>query len=218
MISKNNYSIEWQKFLYYDEGSPSSLRWKVDIYSGKNYKTLSTPKDTIAGTKQYRKSGKPSKWILKFGGKNYSVAKIVYIIKKEYVDNNIIIDHIDRNPFNNKIENLRPVSENVNLKNKNLQTNNSSGFMGVTVRYSNNIKYYTATWINPTTNKQQGKSFNVNKLGDFLAKIKAIVYRYKMINHIGEYRGQHFNYLNSEDIGLLESTILIMEKSKVELK
>lgn len=216
MISKNNYLIEWQQFLYYAEDSPSSLRWKIDIYSGKNYSILSTPKNTVAGAKQYRKNGEPSKWILKFNGKNYSVAKIVYIIKNKHVDNSTIIDHIDRNPFNNKIENLRPVTEGVNLKNKNLHTNNSSGFMGVTIRYTNDIKYYTATWINPTTNKQQGKSFNANKLGDILAKMKAVVYRYEMITNLGEYGEQHFNCLNSEEINLLKSSILAIEQLRAK--
>jgi hypothetical protein len=41
------------------------------------------------------------------------------------------LDHIDRNPCNDRIENLRDVSHSVNLLNCRLHKNNTSGFRGV---------------------------------------------------------------------------------------
>lgn len=97
-------------------------------------------------------------WISKgFGRKQFSVAGgvtfnyqgIPYIrvrynlIKYQathlimYLNNGIIIkkddvvDHVDGNPLNNKIENLRVCSQSVNNKNKRMQKNNSSGITGV---------------------------------------------------------------------------------------
>lgn len=42
-----------------------------------------------------------------------------------------IVDHADRNVLNNKKENLRNCSNAENLRNKGLQSNNTSGFKGV---------------------------------------------------------------------------------------
>ena len=42
-----------------------------------------------------------------------------------------IVDHIDRNVLNNRKENLRDCSNAENLRNKGLQSNNTSGFKGV---------------------------------------------------------------------------------------
>lgn len=41
------------------------------------------------------------------------------------------IDHIDRDPMNNRINNLRIVTRTENMHNRNKQTNNSSGYPGV---------------------------------------------------------------------------------------
>jgi hypothetical protein len=51
------------------------------------------------------------------------------------------IDHIDRNPSNNKIKNLRHVSKQCNIRNRGKQSNNTSGIPG--------ISYYkkSSCWI-----------------------------------------------------------------------
>jgi hypothetical protein len=47
------------------------------------------------------------------------------------------IDHIDGNPLNNRIENLRDVTQSVNLRNAKKKINNISGFNGVCFRKDN---------------------------------------------------------------------------------
>ena len=37
--------------VYYDETSPSGLRWKIDRYTGENYLALKYPKDSVVGTR-----------------------------------------------------------------------------------------------------------------------------------------------------------------------
>ena len=189
MISKNNYNLDWNYFFYNDPHSPSGLRWKT--VSEKSY---SVKNGDIAGTKQYRKNGEPSKWMVKIRGKNYSCAKIVFIMAYGYVENNILIDHIDTDPFNNKIENLRATIEPLNLKNKKYQNNNSSGFTGVSVIVKKGVKYYVATWIE--NGKQRGKSFNTSKLGEICSKLSAVCFRYEKLKEVdahGDYSQQHYN-------------------------
>lgn len=49
-----------------------------------------------------------------------------------------IIDHIDGNKQNNKIENLRIATNSENLKNRSKQINNTSGFKGVSFHKNTN--------------------------------------------------------------------------------
>lgn len=211
MIPKNNYRLNWAEYFQYDEKSPSGLVWIKLLPNARSVKV-----GDIAGTKQYRKNGQPSKWIVKFGGINYAVSRIVYILNSGYVENDLIIDHIDRNPFNNNIRNLRVTTEGGNLKNKNYQKNNSSGFTGVSIIIKGATKYYCATWMDPETKKQRNKTFSVKSNGELLAKLKSVVFRYEKLKEVDlnqEYSDQHYNYLQ-DDISLLNLTIEKIERLK----
>ena len=61
-----------------------------------------TPKGTVAGT--YDQHG--YKYI-RSQGKKYQVHRIIWEIHNGDIPEGVVIDHIDRNPRNNKIENLR---------------------------------------------------------------------------------------------------------------
>ena len=56
-----------------------------------------------------------------------------------------MLDHIDRNPINDSIENLRPTSPMYNMRNKSIHINNTSGITGVSwnknsKKWESNIK------------------------------------------------------------------------------
>ena len=61
--------------------------------------------------------------------KSFLAHRIIFAIHKGYLP--YLIDHIDRSPSNNLIENLRDVSKRINAINSGLPSNNSSGFKGV---------------------------------------------------------------------------------------
>lgn len=63
-------------------------------------------------------------------GKVYLTHRVIWLlVHKAWPEN--AIDHIDRNPMNNKISNLREVSKAENQHNADLRRDNSSGYIGV---------------------------------------------------------------------------------------
>ena len=52
-----------------------------------------------------------------------------------------LVDHVDRNPFNNKKDNLRSATTQQNATNKSIMSTNKSGFIGV--RWNNEINKWT---------------------------------------------------------------------------
>jgi hypothetical protein len=71
---------------------------------------------------------------LKFSGKQYLTHRIAWLLQhKTWPIGDI--DHIDGNPSNNKLDNLRDVSHSVNLQNRKSATRkNKTGFLGVVKR------------------------------------------------------------------------------------
>ena len=71
---------------------------------------------------------------LKFCGKQYLVHRVAWLLHHGVWPIGDI-DHIDGNPSNNKIENLRDVPHNLNIQNRKSATaKNKTGFLGVVKR------------------------------------------------------------------------------------
>lgn len=68
-------------------------------------------------------------FIVHLNYKKYLVHRLIY--KIETGEEPKAIDHIDGNPQNNRIDNLRPCSPSQNLQNAKLQSNNKTGARGV---------------------------------------------------------------------------------------
>lgn len=99
----------------YDEET-GNLIWKIQ--------KRGTRKGSIAGTTNsegYR--------VITVNYKAYKAHRLVYLMHKGYLPRTL--DHINNNRSDNRIENLRAVSAGQNQHNRKLNSNNKSGYKGV---------------------------------------------------------------------------------------
>jgi len=82
-------------------------------------------------------------WIqVYFGGKNHYAHRIIYLHQIGTLPD--LLDHIDGNRANNRIENLRPATNSENLANRCAPKNNTSGYKGVWVDARRKTNSYQA--------------------------------------------------------------------------
>ena len=177
-IPKDSYKYgeHLKDFFYYDEDSPSGLRWKKIYKKGSNVKVG----DVVGHCDQ-------GYWKVRGLGLNLKAHKIVWALHNEFKNQDgMHIDHIDGNPSNNKIENLRLVPLEINARNKPMMKSNTSGIHGVcfqTVRTKsgNYVDRYVAGWRG-LDGKPKTKTFSVNVYGQELAEFLATEYRQHQID------------------------------------
>lgn len=178
--------VDWNSLVVYDESSPTCLRWKVDCCSGRWRKIKHIKVGDVAG------SLNPSEGYsqIHYNRTMWRVSRIVWEMFNGPMPEGCIIDHKDGNPENNKKENLRAILYERNSRNKKMQHNNTSGFVGVTkLKFTNpagkDYWYYKAEW-NRLNGQKEYKIFSVHRLGETDAFHLACEYRAKMIAELNE--------------------------------
>lgn len=178
---KDYNAIKWNDFVYYDETSPTFLRWKIERRSGKGGIRLMKAVGEVAG--YMNGDGYLS---TKLFGSLYKNHRIVWCLFHNHIDHKLQIDHIDGDRGNNKIENLRLVTRTVNNRNSTVSRNNTTGVTGVSLMSNNDGNfYYTAHWQNLDGGFKQ-KYFSIDKLGETEAFRLACEYRTRMIKELNE--------------------------------
>lgn len=117
----------------YDETSPTFLRWKKELIrvDGKAHKCHV---GKVAG---YQISGKrygaisPKVACVEYKGTTHRIHKVVWQIHFGEIPQGKIIDHIDGNPWNNSVSNLRIADAFENAWNARKSVRNTSGVKGV---------------------------------------------------------------------------------------
>lgn len=156
----------FEEYVYYDETSPSCLRWKV---GGRKIKV-----DLEAGGL----NGMTGYYSVMINGKRYRSHRIIALLHNLNIKNKVV-DHIDRDRSNNKISNLRVVSQQENCNNSSLSSNNTSGVQGV--HFEEKLSRWVTTWYE--NKKQKVKRFPVSKYeSSEVAFQAAVIYRQQMIS------------------------------------
>jgi hypothetical protein len=70
-------------------------------------------------------------WLVNIDHKRCSVHRLIFLYHHGYLTPGMDIDHIDGNPGNNRIENLREVTHTQNIQNSKINSKNTSGVKGV---------------------------------------------------------------------------------------
>ena len=178
-MNKRKPTPNWDildKYFEYDETSPSCLKWKVRkanrIHIG-----------DVAGWKSYHPKGKYYYWIVEFNNKPYKVHNLIWmLLMHEDVPENMSINHIDNDTENNKIENLKPESQSIQVYNQRLQTSNSSGARGVQWCMSN--KKWQA-WVSVNGKKKYlGQSDNIRDV--IIIRINYMIQNHPEISYKNE--------------------------------
>lgn len=146
----------WKDVVYYDETSPSCLRWKIDVYRQNH---IVCYKDSCAGF-----NGGELYWRVSFNRNRRDVHRIVWELHNGEIPEGMFIDHIDRDKFNNKISNLRLATHHQNNTNAKIDKRNTTSVGGVRLReYKDKAPSFVATWVEGGV--QKCKSFSTSKYG-----------------------------------------------------
>ena len=115
-----------QDYFYYDEESPSGLRWNTDRYSGKGLKIKNVSEGDVAGS-----IGSSGYYSVRYLGRLTLCHEIVVRLHGIDLPESHCVDHIDGNKTNNSISNLRVIERKLNCRNSKLRKDNTSGSGGV---------------------------------------------------------------------------------------
>lgn len=175
----------------YSEESPSGLVWNVDQHLGRCTHKVGD----FAGAKEAR-NGSAHRWRVKPQGvkATYAVHRIVWALHHP-IDSSKVIDHIDGNPWNNRIENLREVCHKVNARNMKKSRTNKSGVTGVCFKKNTDGNtYWIATWRD-SDGRSKMKAFMTGCYGYEEAFRLACKYRKNVIDELNA-KGSNYSRRN----------------------
>lgn len=163
--------------FYYSEESKSGLKWARDSYSGNG--KLQTTNGADAGS--LNNSGQYEVW---FNDRLHQVHRLVYILHHSVLAEDALIDHINGNRSDNRIENLRVVDYMINSRNRKMSCKNTTGHTGVYPIHSKKgvLTGYAASWQLLQGYKRDTKRFSFKDCEDPLGA--AIWWRGMMIDFL----------------------------------
>lgn len=115
---------------------------QYDAENGVLMRKLISGRWKICGHKPRRSDGRGE---VRIDGKSYLAHRLIWLlVYREWPE---FVDHIDRHPMNNKIENLRATNRTENMHNLGMYKNNSSGYLGVSL-FKRRNKYQARIMLN----------------------------------------------------------------------
>ena len=124
-------TVDYNEHFIYDETSPSCLRHKI--------KKKQMNAGDVAGTLVINKKEKPT-WSVYCCNKKLRAHRVIWEMYNGSIPEGLVIDHIDGDPSNNKIENLRLATISQNSFNQSIRKDKSNNLpKGISYRKGNKL-------------------------------------------------------------------------------
>lgn len=159
---------------------PWNILFKIDTQTESGISAVNSTRKV--GWKNYKRNGKPSGWRVEVDGKAYYIHRVIWILLHGTIDDKLVINHIDCNPFNNTHSNLEVCTSKENGRRHKchsgieLRKENKSGYTGVSEQNTRGTLYAKAYWNN-MEGKQVFALFPYKKYGKDIAIQKAVAAR-----------------------------------------
>lgn len=137
---------DFDSFVYYDETSSTCLRWKINI----PYARIKVNDEAGSFRKQTGYS------VVMINKVTHFIHRVVAALHDIDVSG-YVIDHIDGDRSNNRVGNLRAVSQSENQHNRKKSKNNKTGITGV--QFNDASSSWVASWY--VDGKQKRKYFKI---------------------------------------------------------
>lgn len=138
-VACSSMTAEYLNSLFVADGEAGTLTWKnrpVDHFPNeatwKMWHSRFAGKRT--GSKVYSEAGRPAALVVGINHKLYGAHRIMWQMLVGPIPDGMQIDHINCNPFDNRLCNLRLSSCSENCRNRRISSTNSSGYKGVSYR------------------------------------------------------------------------------------
>ena len=167
-----------REYLAYAPEFPTGLKWiKPRGYSTQNR--------VQAGTTKYKpKTQEKAATEVTFGEKTYKTSRIIWYLFNGPIPEGLVIDHLNGDPWDNRIENLECKTSRQNMQNQRKRLTNKSGITGVYRTVIGNNPYWMGFY--GSDNGQVYKAFSCKILGEDAAKEGAINFRLEGIKLMNE--------------------------------
>jgi len=183
MSTKLNYNIDWSEHFYLDSESPSGLRWNRDVRVGRA-RRLRIEKGSYVGC-LVKESGKIKAWMVNLNKKSYCVHRIIWFMVHGYSDTTKVIDHLNGDPSDNRIQNLSLKTIQENSQNRFKSKNNKTGVNGVSL-YKSGYGAESCVAGCKVNLKDKKKYFSFKKYGKDEAFRLACEFRVNMVTSLNE--------------------------------
>ena len=195
-MDREEDKIDFKDYFVVDPESPTGLRWRDDVvrYS-RDGRRINHILGKPAGVKRIIK-GRTDSMVVNLLGKIYMLNRVIWEIVNGPIPEGMIIDHLDGNPLNNRIENLACKTRGENMQNRKIDKRNNTGVPGISYLESGGKPRYKARYQDENK-KAVTRDFSVRKYGKEEAFRLACEWRLANLKRLNEeyglkYTERHF--------------------------